>query len=177
MLLFWRNGYESSSLQALLETMALSKSSFYQTFKSKHQLFQACITLYHQMLTDELSGQLNKNSSGKTFITTLFNSVTDEACGPNARRGCLLMNTANEFAQNDAKISELVSRGIEHCIDIFELAIKQAQQQGEIAKDRDARVLATYLLSSMSGIKNMVKAGTDKKSIKQITDVVLTALD
>jgi TetR/AcrR family transcriptional regulator, transcriptional repressor for nem operon len=46
MQLFWCKGYESSSVQDLITTMEVSKSSFYQTFKSKHILFQRCIVNY-----------------------------------------------------------------------------------------------------------------------------------
>jgi TetR/AcrR family transcriptional repressor of nem operon len=39
MQLFWTQGYEATSLNDLLSAMNLSKSSFYQTFESKHALF------------------------------------------------------------------------------------------------------------------------------------------
>jgi len=177
MQLFWRKGYESSSLQDLLGTMGLSKSSFYQTFNSKHALFQQCIQHYRQTLTDEMQAQLQETGSGKTFITTLFHNVSNETTGPDARRGCLLMNTASEFAQSDPEISELVSNSIEQLTKIFEQAIQQAQQQGDISPDNDSQALATYLVSSMSGLRNMVKAGADRKTVKQIADVVISALD
>ena len=177
MQLFWRQGYESSSLQELLSTMGLSKSSFYQTFKSKQTLFQRCIKHYRKTLTSELKTQLEKTGSGKAFINSLFHNVANETCGPDARRGCLLMNTASEFAQSDPDIANLVNNSIEHFAEVFELAVKQAQQQGDIPADRDSRSLATYLVSSMSGLKNMVKAGADRKTVKQIADVILSALD
>jgi len=177
MQLFWRKGYESSSLQDLLGTMGLSKSSFYQTFTSKHVLFQQCIQHYRQSLTDEMQVQLQKTGSGKTFITTLFHNVSNETTGPDARRGCLLMNTASEFAQSDPDIAKLVSSSIDKFTNVFELAIQQAQQQGDISSDKDSQTLATYLVSSMSGLRNMVKAGADRKTVKQIADVVLSALD
>lgn len=177
MQLFWRKGYESSSLQDLLGTMGLSKSSFYQTFKSKQLLFQQCIRHYRRTLTDEMRAQLQKTGSGKTFITTLFHNVTRETSGPDARRGCLLMNTASEFAQSDPDIAKLVSSSIDKFTNVFELAIQQAQQQGDISSDKDSQTLATYLVSSMSGLRNMVKAGADRKTVKQIADVVLSALD
>lgn len=42
----------------LLITMGLSKSSFYQTFKSKHALFQGCIQHYRQTLNSEMRAQM-----------------------------------------------------------------------------------------------------------------------
>jgi len=177
MQLFWRKGYESSSLQELLATMRLSKSSFYQTFKSKHALFQRCIQHYRQAMNDEMRAQLKKNKSGKTFIITLFNNIANETSGSDARRGCLMMNTASEFAQSDQEIAKLVSSSINSITTVFELAIQQAQQQEEIPSDKDARTLATYLVCNMSGLKNMVKAGADRGTIKRIARIVMSALE
>ena len=175
--LFWRKGYESSSLQDLLAVTGLSKSSFYQTFKSKHHLFQRSLQHYRKMLTGEMKAQLEKAVTGKAFIETVFYSVARETCGPDARRGCLLMNTASEFAQSDPEIAELVSTGIDNITDVFELAIRRAQQQGDVSSDKDARTLASYLVSSMSGLKNMVKAGADRETIRHIADIALSTLE
>lgn len=175
--IFWRKGYESSSLQDLLTAMALSKSSFYQTFKSKHTLFQRCIQHYRQMLTNRMKAQLETSSSGKNYITRIFFNVANETSGINARRGCLTMNVASEFAQSNAEIAELISNSIENYIDVFEMAVKKAQQQREIPETKDARSLAAYLVSSMSGLKNMVKAGADRESVKRIAAIILSALD
>lgn len=174
---FWRQGYEASSLQDLISAMDLSKSSFYQAFESKQALFKRCITFYRQGLIDELQGKLSKTGSGKAFIKTLFRDVAKETTGTDGRRGCLLMNTASEFAQTDPEIAELVSRSIKNLTQVFELAIEQGQQQGDIPADKNSHQLATYLVSSMSGLKNMVKAGATSKSIKQTADIVLSPLD
>lgn len=174
---FWRQGYEASSLQDLISAMGLSKSSFYQAFESKQTLFKRCIKFYRQGLVDELQGKLSKTDSGKAFIQTLFRDVAKETTGADSRRGCLLMNTASEFAQTDPEIAELVSRSIKNLTQVFELAIEQGQQQGDIPADKNRQELANYLVSSMSGLKNMVKAGANSKSIKQTADIVLSALD
>lgn len=121
--------------------------------------------------------QLENTGSGKTFIKNLFTSVANETSGSAARRGCLLMNTASEFAQTDQEIAELVSSSIDCITDVFETAIQQAQRQEEIPSDKDARTLATYLVSTMSGVRNMVKAGADRETVKRITGIAMTALD
>ena len=128
-------------------------------------------------MNNEIRTQLKNADSGKTFINNLLNNVANETSGPDARRGCLLMNTASEFAQTDQEIAELVSSSIDSITNIFELAIQQAQRQEEISSDKNARTLATYLVSNMSGLKNMVKAGADRETIKRIASIVMTALD
>lgn len=175
--LFWRKGYESSSLQDLLAATGLSKSSFYQAFKSKHRLFQRSLQNYREMLTGELKIQLSQADSGKAFIGATFQNVAGETSGPDARRGCLLMNTASEFAQTDPDIAKLVSDSIDSITDVFERAIRQAQQQGEISSSKDVRALASYLVSSMSGLRNMVKAGADRETIRRIADIAMSALE
>jgi TetR/AcrR family transcriptional regulator, transcriptional repressor for nem operon len=173
---FWRKGYESSSLQDLLTATGLSKSSFYQAFRSKRALFQLSIRHYRKSLIDGLGAKLTQAGSGMAFIKALFHGVAQETSGPNARRGCLLMNTASEFAQTDPEIAELISASIDSLTDVFELAIKQAQQLGELPSGKDARTLAIYLVSSMSGLKNMTKAGADRETIRRISEVTLSAL-
>ncbi|MFQ5487964.1 MAG: TetR/AcrR family transcriptional regulator [Gammaproteobacteria bacterium] len=175
--LFWRKGYEATSLQDLLAAMGLSKSSFYQTFKSKHALFQASIRHYRRMLDQDLTRQMEVAGSGKAFLQNLFQHLVVETRDADARKGCLLMNTASEFAQNDPRIAAVVAQGIESLRDIFETAIRQSQEQGEIPVGQDARALATYLVSSMSGIKNMIKAGADKKTVREIAGLTLRILD
>ncbi len=177
MQLFWQQGYESTSLQKLLDTMQLSRSSFYQTFKSKPELFQESIRQYRKLSVQRFSTKLKKADSAREFIETLFYDVADETCGPDARRGCLLLNTANEFAQTDPHIADLIDSSLKQIIAILEQAIIRAQQENQIPADKDAALLAHYLMSSMSGLKNMVKAGADRTTITKIAGLVLTVLD
>lgn len=174
---FWIHGYESTSLHDLLEVMHLSKSSFYQTFDSKHELFQRCINHYQDSLRDSMMSNLNQSDSARKFIEGAFFSVADEAGKPGEKQGCLLMNTASEFAQRDPVVASLVSKGTEKLSKVFLAAVKRAQQEGDISPDSDTQALANYLISSMSGLKTMVKAGMNKKTTKDIVEVTLRALD
>jgi len=173
---FWGKGYEATSLQDLLDVMQISKSSFYETFGNKHQLFEQCLTHYAQSLANHMKEDLQRAKTGRTFIESIFTAVADEASAKKEKHGCLLVNTANELAHRDKTICKLVSFGTAQLGDVFLSAIKRAQQEGEILVDKKPAVLANYLVTSLTGLKTMVKGGADAKTIKDIVGVVLAAL-
>ncbi|MHB1676239.1 MAG: TetR/AcrR family transcriptional regulator [Sulfuriferula sp.] len=175
--LFWRKGYENTSLQDLLAVMGISRSSFYQAFGSKQRLFAQCMRHYQETLSSQLRQGLAAAESGRCFIADFMHSVLDEACAPGGSRGCLLFNTANEFAQRDVAIASEVTQGIERFREVLLAAVTRAQSEGEINAKLAPAILASYLVSSMSGLKTMAKAGAEADVLQGIIDVALQALD
>ena len=176
MQLFWTKGYEATSLEDLLETMGLSKSSFYQTFQSKHQVFERSIDQYRELMEVTLRERLRHAKSGLAFIEETLASVGGEACRMGRPRGCLFMNSASEFAQRDPAIDKLVREGVGKMTDLFMEAVTRAQKEGEISAKRNPRSLARYLVNNLSGLNALAKAGMDPKSLSDIVGVVVTAL-
>ncbi len=86
------------------------------------------------------------------------------------------MNTASEFGQSEAEIARDIAQSIGRFRDILQAAVERAQREGDIAPERDARTLASYLVSSMSGLKIQAKAGADAQTLKGIIAVVLGSL-
>lgn len=177
MQVFWSKGYEATSLQDLIEAMQISKSSFYQTFESKHQLFQKCINHYQDRFISDITQSLEKAKTGRAFIEDTFNNLANKAGPASDRRGCLILNCASEFAQRDPVIAKLISTSIQQMTDVFLSAIKRAQKEGNISSKKNPLPLARYLLSSLNGLTTTIKAGATPKEIKEVAQVVLTALD
>ena len=48
--LFWEKGYESTSMQDLVETMGIGRASLYDTFGSKQELFAEVLERYADRL-------------------------------------------------------------------------------------------------------------------------------
>lgn len=175
--LFWRQGYEATSMQNLLDSMHLSKSSLYQTFGSKHDLFQRCIQHYRSMMTAETRQALEQAPSGRAFIETVFRSFVDRMEDPTNRIGCLVMNTASELAQRDEAIARAIREGAQGFIQVFHDAVQRAQQEGEIPSDKDAHRLAHYLMNNLSGLNSMAKAGMSQAVLGNIVEEILQSLD
>ncbi len=173
---FWQQGYESTSLEDLLETMAISRSSFYQAFGSKHELFERCLALFRETQVRRMRTALTKASSGIAFLRSALQATAAEAGLTHAPKGCLIMNTATEFAGRDSTVADLVADGANDFSQVFRDAVLRAQQEGDIAPDRSADVLARYMVTAITGLKTMVKAGVPRASILEVADVALSAL-
>lgn len=173
---FWEKGFEAASLQDLIEAMDLSKSSFYQAFKSKHALYGAALNHYVEMMSANLSQNLEASTSGLGFIENTFMDIAESAPLKASQRGCFLMNTAAEFAQKNEEIALLTGNGLKKFERVFARAVKKAQDSGEIPLSKSPKTLADFLVCNMSGIKSMVKAGIKPAALRPIVNTIVESL-
>lgn len=176
MQVFWAKGYEATSLQDLIDATGLSKSSFYQSFESKQELFQRCIRRYADQVVDDMQRQLREAPSGYDFIVNTLKGVAKAASRDDGQRGCLVMNTANEFAQRDPILAELIAKEHKRFEAAFLAAIERAQREGSIPKSKPARALARYCLTTLSGLKTMAKAGASARALREVAMIAVDAL-
>lgn len=174
--LFWRQGYQATSLHDLVQATAVSKSSLYQLFGSKQELFLCCLQRYQDRTADALYGRLERSSSAAHFIADALLQVINDGQRVGDPRGCLVMNTATEVAQRDVAIAACVTRGLNRYHHIFQHALERAQREGSIDSNQDVGLLAHYLVTVMSGLQTMVKAGSDGSMLRALVPVIMQAL-
>lgn len=174
--LFWCRGYEATSLQELLTAMDISKSSLYQAFGSKHELFERCLKVFRERQVGQMTSALEQAPSGKTFLRNMLMAAARDAATNEFPKGCLIMNTATEFSGRDAIVADLVGEGARQFVGVFQSAIERAQSNGEISASKNAEVLARYVVSTISGLKTMAKAGLPAATIEEVAEVALSAL-
>lgn len=175
--LFWCKGFEATSLLDLLAVMGISRSSFYQAFGSKHRLFERCLEQFRSQQVARMSAALEAAPSAAEFLQGFLLTQADEARTGVPSRGCLIMNTATEFAGRDASVAERVAEGTRAFSVVLERAVRQAQMEGSINPRKDAKALAQYLIALMAGMKAMVKAGADGDALERVAEIALHTLD
>lgn len=174
---FWSQGYEHTSLQNLLDSTGLSKSSLYQEFGSKHELFEKCLILYTQMMVAGLRQKLSNSKSPISFIEEVLLCAALESKETIRPRGCLIFNTVSEFSQNDRKISAIVSSSLIAFKEVFIEALVLAKKEQAISSVTNVKDLAAYLVASMSGVRSMVKGGSNESEARSIVKVILKVLE
>ncbi|MEM7516925.1 MAG: TetR/AcrR family transcriptional regulator [Planctomycetota bacterium] len=172
---FWIKGYEATSLLDLLSAMNLSKSSFYQAFGSKEELFLTCLSHYQEALAHSFEQGIAEAPTALGFLEAYLASIADNR-NKDAMKGCLLMNTASEFAERHPEISRATKKGLNLLTRLFSGVIQQGQAEGEISKKADPAALGTFLLTTVAGLKTMAKAGTSKAKLRAVADSALVAV-
>lgn len=173
---FWAVGYEATSLQDLLKSMSLSKSSLYQTFGNKHELFIRCLEHYQQSMVDKLKEELENSSSVKQFVSEFLEEVIAESNNRSGRKGCFLVNTANELSQRDTDIGRVVTDGTSNVAKVFQQAIELGITKKEISAKPPVEHLVGYLMTTISGLRTMIKAGAEQNTLKPVVDLIIKSL-
>ncbi len=148
--LFWRNGYQTTSMQMLEKEMGINKFSIYASFGSKTGVFLECIKNYRSKLrcsTDKLKASENGVEGVKQYFYDFldFSKDTEQA------RGCLVTNAANQSGKDtDPEIKAELSKFTSEIRQLFANSLKQD-------KSKDMTTLeaqADYLIISMLGLSS-----------------------
>jgi TetR/AcrR family transcriptional repressor of nem operon len=145
--LFWRKGYQATSVADLLAAMTISRSSFYAAFTDKRSLFVECLDLFSARTLD----MLQRGRAEMPPIDALQNFFERSFIGAHGAKGhwgCMLVNTVLEMADVD---SELAARASQHLSDMQRFFQSCLQEAG--ATPAHAKELAAVLMLFNEGIR------------------------
>lgn len=171
MTLFWNKGYEAASLTEILQATGLSKSSLYETFGNKHELFIRAFRLYRDERMDNLIDSL----SGENVYLAI-ESVFHALLQSEKSLGCMTSNEAIEMAPHDAIIQNLVESDFDDVEQAFLNAIIRGKANGSLQTELEAVKLARFLTISLQGINVMLRAQSKRERIEDAIAVILAML-
>jgi TetR/AcrR family transcriptional repressor of nem operon len=175
--LFWCKGYNGTSMQDLVDTLGISRSSLYDTFGDKHQLFLKALASYQQAETAKRNSILDKPIPAKAAIRQLLDLTILELINDQQHKGCFLINSAVETAPHDKEVNTIISRNKQALEIAFYEVILRGQKNGEIPTKQDARALARFIFNTIAGFRVTGKSATDKGVFEDIVRLTLSVLD
>ncbi|WKX72303.1 TetR/AcrR family transcriptional regulator [Streptomyces sp. XD-27] len=179
---FWAAGYEATSTQDLCDATGLGRSSVYNTFKSKHDLFRRALARYMERRNAWLSDLLESELPLREKVRTLLYAVVDEECGEGADpwaaagRGCLVVNTAVELSDRDPEIAEQLRRDYQVRFTALRAAFESARRDGDLVSGGDPGALAHFVIASVGGMRVSARAGAGRAELTAIADTAVAAL-
>ncbi|MFJ8822632.1 TetR/AcrR family transcriptional regulator [Streptomyces sp. NPDC102467] len=177
---FWENGYEATSTQDLCTATGLGRSSIYNTFASKHELFTRSLARYiESMGASQVTLLENVERAPLDRIRDLFAVIIDIEIGTRRdgrSRGCLTVNTTVELAGRDQETTGLLQRDLDSRLAAMEVAITAGQRDGTITSRRSPGDLARFLNSVIGGMRVSGQVGADRAALESTARIALDAL-
>lgn len=177
---FWAHGYEATTTQDLCEATGLGRSSIYNTFTSKHDLFKRALVRYIDTMTGvQLAILEDEGRPALERLRALLAAIVDgeiENRRDGRSLGCLTVNTTVELAGRDPEAAELVERDLERRVASLRDVIAAGQRDGDIGSGRDPDALARYINVVIGGMRIAGQGGADRAALESIADTAMDAL-
>jgi AcrR family transcriptional regulator len=172
---FWKRGYEASSMDDLMKAMKISRQSLYDTFGDKHRLYLEALGRYNNGSLGRTLACLQSGSSPLAALRSalmLYADQTDEM----RTLGCFGINAVAEFGQSDIDVSAVGEASARRLEVALRATVSEAIRRGEIDPGIDEEAAAQFLAASLAGIKISAKAGASREALVNVVTMTINGL-
>ena len=172
--LFWRKGYDGTSLSDLTAAMGIVPPSFYFAFKSKEGLFQQVLQRYESGRMSYIGDALREPTAHAVAKRLLY-GFADAHTGPSRPPGCLAVNSAMPAAGTTDPVRLKLAAWRKDLQRRLKSRFKQAVKDGDLGKKADPDALARYILTLGWGMAIEAQSGATRKQLRAAAAIALRA--
>ena len=107
---FWRNGFQNTSLDDITAVTGLAKPSLYAAFGDKNALFLKILDRYHAYIVENAERILSQGPSARDAVERWLKGFVPYCSGAKGTRGCLSVNTAIEGAADRREVQKRIEQ-------------------------------------------------------------------
>ena len=171
--LFWRKGYEGTSLSDLIGAMRITAPSFYFAFGNKEKLFRKVIEHYYAGQMELLEAALREPTVRGVAERFLY-GYADVLTGPSHAPGCLALNSSLPCSADDPVRAWLANLRGELTVKLRKRFAK-ARGTVELPINADPEVLARYIAIIAWGLAVEAQSGAKRKDLDSAITAALAA--
>lgn len=157
---FRRLGFSGVSIKTLEAETGLSSGSIYNSFGGKDAVFARALRHYNDTVVEKRINVHLAGANPTQGLISLFESLLDEP--DDGAFGCLLTNSAVEFAGSNTIASAEIRLGFDRFLSAFNTVLKSLPgvNPGSV-ENRSLRLLAYY-----QGLLVLIRHGYDKAELR-----------
>jgi AcrR family transcriptional regulator len=172
---FWRKGFQGTSLDDITAATGLAKPSLYAAFGDKNALFLKVLDRYHESIVANAERGLNEGPSAREAIERWLTGFVPYCSGTKGIRGCLSVNTAADGVSDQKEVRNSVERFNRTLEQLLGRRLRADRAQFSEAFDPDAAahaIMAIYL-----GLMVMAKDAPTAARVRATLKQALKLLD
>lgn len=161
--LFWRVGYEETSISMLTSAMGVTPPSLYAAFGDKSTLFDEASTLYFDRISEGVDSAAARPTA-REAITVMLSETARAHTDTGTPLGCLMLTEPRLAAQREAVNARLTRR------------IEQGVSDGDLPPTVRPHELASFLMAVMRGMSGCARDGGSPSDVAAIARLALAAI-
>ncbi|CAG9001666.1 MAG: hypothetical protein CENE_03690 [Candidatus Celerinatantimonas neptuna] len=166
MQLFWRQGYEATSIRDLEEHLCLNRFSIYNCFGDKEALYHLALKRYRSLSSQFWEQLINYQEGPVAALKRLLQWFMERI--EQYPQGCLIQNALLERSGTDKVVQSMCKAQFET---LEQVIVHQFHSMGWSVNQSRAR--AAFMVSQLQGLRLLGKANLTEMvalSLKQLDD-------
>ncbi|MCG8490102.1 MAG: TetR/AcrR family transcriptional regulator [Sneathiellales bacterium] len=164
---FLKNGYSGVSVDDICRKAKINKSTLYNSFGDKKQLYLEVLERFRQMMHRQISERIASHATFSEAIRAIFEAFAtvyfDRFDQPS---GCLMTGTASVEVLRDEEIAKRASAILNEMDLGFLHIIRKARKAGELKEGLPDETLSRMISTSLHSLGIRARCG-EKRSIAQ----------
>ena len=172
--LFWRRGFEGTSLSDLTEAMGITRPSLYAAYGNKEELFRRAFDLYDETYLG-FTREALKETTARAVAERLLEGYAVAATEANHPPGCL--GTTGALACSSAAEpirQELVKRRASFEI-LLCRRLEEARAAGDLPASAQPTDLARFIMTVTQGMAVQASSGATRHALQRVAAMALAA--
>lgn len=171
-----RRGFNATAVQDITTSAGVPKGSFYNHFESKEVLAVEALGIYWQTGLGWLDILNRSDAPPLSLLKAYFRRAARAIRDENYETGCMIGNFAIEMSGSSPLIRERIALALAAWSGAIENCVREAQADGSMRRDLDAKAIGRFLLNSWQGAAMRAKVDRDNTPFIDFETVVFKAL-
>ncbi|GAA3651378.1 TetR/AcrR family transcriptional regulator [Nonomuraea antimicrobica] len=170
--LFWRRGYNATSVRDLGAELSLKQSSLYRAFNDKRTLFLR--TLDHYRATESAQAEELLSAPGPSL--DILREWLIWMVGHDSGLGCFVVNTATELGTSDPEVRQQTEAAFDVTRKTLASLLRRGVRDGDLPAALDVDAAVELLFTTVLGLRVRERAGHDPRRLATAIDFTVNAL-
>lgn len=175
--LFWRQGYEGTSMSDLVAELGIASARIYKAFGSKELLFREAIASYESHEGGFADRAFGEESSVRVAIKRLLDDAVALYSRTDLPQGCMVVSSAASVSDENSGIKDwLAEHRLQRTQGMID-RLRTAVATGELPPETDADALGDYFAAFLHGLSVQARDGVSRARLEAAVKVALLALE
>ena len=174
---FWREGYEASSVQKLLDCTNINRGTLYNSFGDKDTFFKSCVDQYNKTVDNHIAVSLkNDKLNAWDAVAAFYEEAVVNVSNKHRSMGCLLVNSLCESINYDRDMKKVVRASLATIRKALVGRLKEAHKKGKVKKGVSVEFAADVLMNALYGIRVNSRDGKNAKQLRELAKFSMASL-